>query len=328
MTLNELERKITSQGYMPTRPEVEHVVANSTTEELVEAAHRITVACAEEHFDMCSIINSKSGRCSENCKWCAQSAHFNTEIETYPLVDMDTVVGEALYNEEKGVERFSMVNSGKRPTDAEIEKICEYVRAIKQKSRISVCVSLGLATAEQMRKLSESGVTRYHCNIETAPSHYDQLCTTHTQEQKFETLQAALDAGMEICSGGIIGMGENESQRIELAFALRRLPIGSIPINILHPIQGTPLGKMQLLSDDEIMRCIAIFRLVHPKAYLRLAGGRARLSEEALMRTLYTGINSAIVGDLLTTIGSKIHEDKARILKAGYTLHPEQINAQ
>lgn len=320
--LNQLKEKVL-QGFQVTQDEMLNLSHHNQTpdlEAICDAAHEITRKWASKDFDMCSIINAKSGKCGENCKWCAQSVHYPTHIDSYGLVAEETIIDHAIYNEKKGVQRFSLVTSGRKPNNKEMQEIISRIKALKAKSRIHVCASLGLATPDQLQELVEAGVTRYHCNLETAPSYFLELCTTHTQEQKIETLQAARNVGMEICSGGIIGMGETEEQRIELAFKLRTLNVASIPLNILHPIAGTPLEHMPLISDREILRTIAFFRFIHPKAYLRLAGGRARLSESTVQKALYTGINAAIVGDLLTTLGSRIDEDKQRILQAGYHL--------
>lgn len=320
--IKQLKEKILN-GYLPTQEEINQVALNTPSDELFEAAHEITDKMASKQFDMCSIINAQSGRCSENCKWCAQSAHYKTNIETYGLVPDEVAIEHAVYNERKGVGRFSLVTSGRLPSQRQADAICKQIRAIKQKSSIKLCVSLGLATEQQLRELKEAGVQRYHSNLETAPSKFPELCSTHTIDDKLTTLRNAQKVGLEVCCGGIIGMGESEAQRIELAFALRGLNVVSIPINILHPIEGTPLQNTPLIDDESILRAISFFRLTHPTAYLRLAGGRARLSNEMLLRTMYVGINSAIVGDLLTTIGSNIEEDKQRIIQAGYELQPQ-----
>ncbi len=291
---------------------------------LLEAAAEITERFGSKDFDSCSIINARSGHCSEDCKWCAQSARYHTGAAVYPLVDRDTCMNSAAYNRERGIRRFSLVTSGRALSGRDLDTVCGYYRELSSAGGMGLCASMGLLNPESLRQLREAGVERYHCNLETAPSHFAKLCSSHSIEDKIATIEAARKAGMEICSGGIIGMGESREQRIEFALTLRKVNPASIPINILSPIPGTPLENAAPLSDNDILTTIAIFRLIHPKAVLRFAGGRAAISREAQLKALRIGINGSIMGDLLTTIGSQIDEDIEMVESCGYNFHRKQ----
>lgn len=288
------------------------------TDSLLGLASEVMHQACPQTFDTCSIINAKSGRCPEDCKWCAQSAHHHTGAEEYPLLTVGQLLSGARQSKARGIGRFSIVTSGRRLKKDEVGRICEAAEAIGKECGIYLCLSAGLLDQEDLLRLRKAGIRRYHCNLETAPSYFGRLCTTHDQQQKIDTLHAAKAAGMEICSGGIIGMGETMEQRIELAEVLRRLGVASVPVNILVPVKGTALEAQPLISEDEILRTIAIFRLMLPSARLRFAGGRTRLSDQAQMKAFRSGINAAIFGDMLTTPGDQVSADFERIRQAGY----------
>ena len=287
-------------------------------QKLYEAAAEITAKLGPRKFDSCSIINARSGRCPEDCKWCAQSAAYPTAINTYPLVDHDVCMEMAERNSRAGIGRFSLVTSGRAVTGKALDTVCDYYSELSRKGDIYLCASMGLLVDEAMRRLHGSGVRRYHCNLETSRSFFPRLCSTHTQDEKLTTISRARNAGMEICCGGIIGMGETMRQRVEFALDLREIAPVSIPLNVLHPIPGTPLENQPPLTDTEILDTVAIFRLVHPRVIIRFAGGRDRISQHAQREALRIGVNGAIMGDLLTTVGAQINQDKEMIKECGY----------
>ncbi len=313
-----LEKKI-EEGYRPDYDEALSLMRSLSLEDLCALAHALRLRYQGKRVDMCSIMNARSGKCGEDCKWCSQSRFHHTDIEVYPLVDAESALREAVHNASKGVSRFSLVTSGRALSPADAERICAIYRRIGSECPIKLCASLGLLNREQLFQLKESGVTRYHCNLETAPSYFPQVCTTHTIEEKLQTIEWAREAGLEICSGGIIGMGESEEQRVEFALAIRRTGAVSIPVNILNPIPGTRLAGMPPLKDEEVIRAVAMIRILNPEASVRLAGGRSRIKavEPELFRC---GISGSIVGDLLTTTGSDIDTDKAMFLCLGFEL--------
>lgn len=287
-------------------------------DELIEAAAEVTRRFFNREFDSCSIINARSGRCPENCKWCAQSAHYKTSASVYPLVDRKTCMDAADMNRRHGIRRFSLVTSGRAMTGKDLDTACSYFEQLREEGGLHLCASMGLLDRESLEKLYKAGCTRYHCNLETAPSHFPALCSTHSLDDKLKTIRLAREVGMEVCSGGIIGMGETREQRIEFALALREIAPDSIPVNVLQPIPGTPLQDSEPLSQREILLTVAIFRMIHPRAVLRFAGGRSRMSRDTQRRAMEIAVNGAIMGDMLTTIGSQVADDKKLIAECGY----------
>lgn len=268
-------------------------------------------------FDICTIINGKSGRCSENCKFCAQSAHNHTDAGVYPLLSADEIVKEAKKNDEQGVLRYSIVTSGKRLSEEEVEKMCKAVKRIKRETGISVCISFGLLDETQYRKLKEAGVTRVHNNLETSRNNFPNVCTTHTFDEKVQAIKAAQAAGLSVCSGGIMGLGETKEDRIDMAFTIRSLGIKSVPVNMLNPIPGTPFGENKRLTLEDMRRIVAVYRYIMPDASIRLAGGRG-LMEEKGKSCFESGAKAAISGDMLTTAGITVETDMKLLKELGY----------
>ena len=278
-------------------------------DELLQEADRLRKAFCGERVDLCTIISGRSGNCSENCKFCAQSAFNHTGCDVHGMLDYEEVLEEGLSNEQEGVDRFAIVNSGKGPTDADFEKIISIYERLNQNLHISLCASLGFLTEEQFKRLYDAGVRSYHCNVETSRKNFPNICTTHTFEDKVANISRAKSAGLSVCSGGIIGMGETMDDRIDMAFDLSELKVSSIPINALIPIPGTPLEKLPRLTEDEILRTIAIFRFINPESNIRLAAGRALLENDG-ERAFNGGASASITGNMLTTTGSTIQSDR------------------
>lgn len=286
-------------------------------EKLCSKADEIRRRFCADGFDICTIINGKSGKCSENCKFCAQSAHNHTGAAEYPLLSADEIVAQAKLNDSQGVLRYSIVTSGRRLTDEEVDKMCEAVRRIKSETGISVCISFGLLNEEQYRKLKEAGVSRVHNNLETSERNFHNICTTHTFKDKVNAIRAAQSAGLSVCSGGIMGLGETPEDRIDMALTLRELGIKSVPVNMLNPIPGTPLAENTKLTSEDMRRIVAVYRFILPDASIRLAGGRG-LMEDKGKACFLSGANAAISGDMLTTAGITVETDMNMLKELGY----------
>lgn len=294
--------------------------------ELKEGADRIRKTFCGEKVDLCTIISGRSGKCSENCKFCAQSAFHHTNCEIYDFMDEDEIIAHAKANQEEGVDRFAIVDSGKGPAPEDFAKIIHVFERMHKELKIGLCCSLGFMTQEQFHRLHEAGVTSVHNNIETSRRFFPHICTTHTFDDKIANIRRAQKEGFCVCSGGIIGMGENWDDRIDMAVTLNELGIESIPINSLMPIKGTALEGLPRLTEDEIVRTIAIFRYINPEANIRLAGGRALMADNGL-KTFEAGASASITGNMLTTSGSTIRQDKAMLQSLGRDTTPDWATA-
>lgn len=292
-------------------------IDNEHINELFMAADRIRDKFNGNIVNLCSIINAKCGSCSEDCKFCAQSAHYKTNIEEHEIVSIDQVLDLAKENQHCGVNRFSLVTSGRGIKGQDFQKVIKIYEELKNEVSMDLCASLGILDYEQLLTLRETGVNMYHHNLETSRDYYEKICTTHSYDERIETINIAKKAGLQVCSGGIIGMGEDMEDRIKLAIQLRELEVTSIPINILNPIKGTPLENMKRLNEEEILKTVAIFRFINPEAYIRLAGGRNLIKDSG--RECFTvGANATISGNYLTTSGNKILDDINMIKELGF----------
>lgn len=308
--------KVLSGGQL-TREEAIELYKESPLAELCLCADEIREHFCSNKFDICTIINAKSGKCSENCKYCAQSSFYPTCVEEYPLMGPDEVAGQAKLNEEKGVLRFSIVTSGRKLSNEETEKVCDIVKQIKKATNLQVCVSAGLLNEQQFAKLREAGVSRIHNNLETSERNFPNICTTHSFKDKTESIAAAKRAGLSVCSGGIMGTGETIEDRIDMAFSLKALGIKSVPLNMLNPIKGTPFENLVPLTESDMRRIAAVYRFILPDASIRLAGGRG-LMENKGYDCFKSGANATISGDMLTTAGITIEKDIETIEAMGY----------
>ena len=286
-------------------------------QELCNGADWIRRHFCGDKVDLCTIINGKSGKCSENCKYCAQSASYHTAVETYPLLDTEALLEQAQYSQSRGVHRYSIVTSGRNLNAQEVSQACGSIRKIKESLDISICVSFGLLEEADFQKLRQAGASRVHNNLEASAGYFPQVCTTHTQQDKIRSIEAARKAGMEVCSGGIMGLGESMEDRIDLAITLRELQIKSVPVNMLNPTPGTPYENNPRLTEEDMCRIVAIFRFLLPDAFIRLAGGRG-LMEDQGRRCFCSGANAAITGDMLTTSGITIQRDLEILKELGY----------
>jgi len=288
--------------------------------DLAAVANRVREEFNGNGIDLCSLVNVKSGRCSEDCVFCAQSARYKTEAPVYPLMDMDRIVGEAREAQKKGTGRFCLITSGRELNDREFETILRALDRIRKETTLDLDCSLGTLSEERAEALKKVGVTRYNHNVETSESHFPQICSTHSFGDRVRTIEVLKDRGFSICCGGIIGLGESPQQRLELAFSLRHLGIDCIPFNILNPRPGTPLEHSESVPPIEIIKTIALFRLILPKGTIKIAGGREANLRDLQSLALLAGANGLILGNYLTTPGRSAEDDLAMINDLGFNI--------
>lgn len=291
-------------------------------DELCQGADLIREAFIGDKVDLCAIINGRSGRCPEDCKYCAQSAHHHTNCEIYDFLPEEDILEACKMHEAEGVDRFSIVTAGRALTGSEFDQAIHAFETMHRECRIDLCASMGFLSAEQLHRLHEAGVTSYHHNIETSRRFFPHICTTHTYDMKIETLKKVKAEGMCACSGGIIGMGETWEDRLDMAISLAELGIDSIPLNALMPVPGTPLEDQPRLTEPDILRTVAFFRYINPEANIRLAAGRALLTNDGEI-AFQSGASASITGNMLTTAAcATIRSDRQMLTKLGRDVTP------
>ena len=285
---------------------------NKNLDELLELSSKYM----KNDVEFCSLVNARNGKCSQNCRYCAQSSHYRTDIESYPLIDGETVKKAALEAKEHHVSRFAVVTSGKSPDESDFDGIVDLIKEINKIDGLQSCASIGILTEEQAKKLALSGLKRFHHNINTSRSYYPEVCTTHSWDDRLNTCKLVKKYGMELCCGVILGMGETVEQRIEMALELAEIHPDSIPINILMPIPQTPFENyFDKIDEENILRTLAIFKIANPDSVLRFCGGRMRLSEENQILALKSCVEGILTGNYLTTTGKSPDEDIALVHK-------------
>jgi biotin synthase len=289
--------------------------------ELLRAAFEVRKARFGKRVKVCVLQNARSGLCPEDCHYCSQSSLSSAQIDKYPLMEKALLVDGARRAAQAGATRYCMVTSGRGPSDEEIEHFCEVTREIKKGHRLEICACLGLLSEAQARRLKEAGVGWVNHNLNTSERFYPQVCSTHTYQDRVETVRNVRRAGLMTCSGGIIGMGETDEDILDLAFACRELQMDSIPVNFLHPIKGTPMEAYQFLTPIRCLKVLCLFRFLNPASEIRAAGGR-ELNLRSLQALALYPANSIFVEGYLTTPGQAAQEARRMIEDAGFEPEP------
>lgn len=290
---------------------------NKDLNELLEISSKYL----SDTIEFCSLVNARNGKCSQNCKYCAQSSHYRTDIEDYPLISIEETKKAVEEAKSNGAYRFAVVTSGKTPAEEDFDKVLDLIKAVNETDGIRSCASIGILNDEQAKALADAGLKRFHHNINTSESYYPSVCTTHSWKDRLNTCKLVKKYGMELCCGVILGMGETVEQRVEMALELAEIQPDSIPINILMPIEGTPFENyLDKIDEENVLRTLAIFKIANPKSVLRFCGGRMRLSEENQELALKTCVEGILTGNYLTTTGKTPDEDIKTVQKLGKNL--------
>lgn len=277
--------------------------------ELISLADKVRREFAGVKLDLCSIMNAKSGLCGQDCKFCAQAARHKTGASVYSLKTKEEMFEAARRAKDIGAERFDIVTSGDSLSKEELKVICEAIAEITKELGIKMCASLGALTKIELKELKESGLTQYHHNIETSAGYFPKIVTTHSFQDRVNTIKAAKDAGLKVCSGGIIGLGETMEDRVDMAFCLKELNVDSVPLNILVPIKGTPLEAKQPITCEEVIRTVAIFRIILKDKVIKIAAGRESALKDFQALGFMAGANGMLIGGYLTIKGRSVEED-------------------
>jgi biotin synthase len=305
------------RGDSITFKEAEGLLGTTDIMMLADCANTITRSFNGDRVDVETLVNAKSGRCPEDCSFCAQSSFYDTGIKKYPLLSKEELVEKAAEAKQGGAKSFCLVCAYRGPPKRDFQQICEAIEEIRSKVQIEVNVSLGFVTLSMARRLKKLGVKRYNHNLEAAESYFSKICSTHHFTDRVNTAKIIKKAGLELCSGGIIGMGENSRQRLELAFSLASLSPEEVPVNILMGREGTPLESFKPIDPLEVIRTIAVWRFIMPKTILKIAGGREVHLKNEDKLALKAGANGIITGGYLTTGGNAVNEDIAMIKEIG-----------
>ena len=281
------------------------------------AADRVRRRFRGRTVHLCSIVAVRVGRCGEDCRWCAQSAHWETGVTPHDVLPVEDVVRAAESAETVGAGHLGLVSSGGRLSDAEFDGVLAAGRAVRERTGLDICASLGAVTLDRVRRLREAGFARYNHNLETSARHFPRVCTTHTWQDRRRSARAVVEAGLELCCGGLFGIGETDEDRVDLALSVRDLGATVVPLNFLHPIPGTPLADAAPLSPAEILSIIAMFRLVLPEQIIKVAGGREKNLRDLQCLMFLAGADACLIGNYLTTQGRPPEEDLAMIRDLG-----------